>query len=359
MFLVIVESILPNLETLVADHDKTAALLSSMLGQLVITNLKPSMRGLAPGILAMKGLEYLCRQPNMGKLWRREFWEGIFLDAPFFCLNRSATVELTHHMTRYLASETDKLAEVLNKIPSSGSSNLFISREVETLNRACMIRRLSFVAFCMDAESLKYSMPSIQEKVVDLLRLGIGLSSVEVFMLLRVLLIKLGDDMPSTIWPVVVTEAHSILDHLLKVPSLDRISAPLFSTVVQLCRLLDMIFIMGQGSSMLYFWMVVGNEGPAQAPASPDDLNSPVARIIGKFGWNVDDRTEALLSAVSRRKLLIPEGKAPTPEDMKRFFLGIVLRTTEISGYSQALDLGAFGDELLSCFTEPIRDASQ
>lgn len=317
------------------------------------------MKSLAPGLLAMKGLESLSRQPNIGKLWKREFWEGIFLDTPFFCLNRPATFELVHHMTRFLASEGDKLSEVLGKIPSSGSSNLFISREVEALNRACMIRRLSFVAFCMDAESLKYSMPSIQEKVVDLFRLGTGLSSAEVFMLLRVLLIKLGDDMPSTIWPVVVTEAHSILESLLKVPGPDRIPGALFATVVQLCRLIDMVFIMGQSSSMLYFWMLVGNGRSDQFLDTPDDSTSPVAKIICKFQWKVDKQAEFLTSSVLNRRSLIPDGKVLAPDDLKNFFLGITMRTAEVSGYAESIDFQLFKDELISCFTEPIRDATQ
>lgn len=356
--MVIVGSILPNFEVLIADHDKSTALISSILGQLIIANLKPSMKGLVPGLLAMKGLESLCQQPGIGRLWKREFWEGIFLDTPFFCLNRSAAVELMHHMTRFLASEADKLTEVLNKIPSSGSSNLFISREVETLNRACMIRRLSFVAFCMDAESLKYSMPSIQEKVVDLFRLGMGLGSAEVFLLLRVLLIKLGDDMPTTIWPVVVTEAYSVLDYLLKVPAVDRIPSALFSTVVQLCRLIDMVFIMGQSSSMLYFWMIVGNERSSQVPDASDD-SSPVARIVRRFDWRADGETECLRSFMSDRRPLIPEGRALAPEDLKKFFLGITMRTKEVSGYSESISFQKFRDELLSCFTEPVRDTAQ
>jgi hypothetical protein len=51
---------------------------------------------------------------------------------------------------------------------------------MESINRATMIRRLGFVAFCADVETLKSSMPIIQEKIVDILRLGAGISSSEV-----------------------------------------------------------------------------------------------------------------------------------------------------------------------------------
>lgn len=48
--------------------------------------------------------------------------------------------------------------------------NLFTSREAETLNRAMMLRRLSFLVFCGKKDSHIIHLPLIQEKIVELIK---------------------------------------------------------------------------------------------------------------------------------------------------------------------------------------------
>ena len=43
-----------------------------------------------------------------------------------------------------------------------------------------MIRRLSFALFCTDMDQLLSSLPSIQEKLVDILKAGPGMMHIEV-----------------------------------------------------------------------------------------------------------------------------------------------------------------------------------
>lgn len=104
------------------------------------------------------------------------------MDQSFFNCDYDTLKCFTIQMKNQLQSELDRISEVLLKIPSSGSSNLFLSREMESLNRAMMIRRLTFVCFCSDIEILKNNLPNIQEKIVDMLRIGVGITSTEVQM---------------------------------------------------------------------------------------------------------------------------------------------------------------------------------
>ena len=56
------------------------------------------------------------------------------------------------------------------KITSTGSSNIFANREYETLLRSLNLRRLSYVVFTGEKNHFLTQLPSIQEKLVDILR---------------------------------------------------------------------------------------------------------------------------------------------------------------------------------------------
>lgn len=144
-----------------------------------------------PGIMSLFGVKSLCMQPSLAKFWKKEFWESVFLEQHFFNCSFSVFEAIIVQMKNYLLSEPEKLTEILGKsfiklanilakVPSSGSSNLFLSREIESVNRALMVRRLTTVVLCADTEILKMSIPNIQEKIVDILKIGVGISSAEV-----------------------------------------------------------------------------------------------------------------------------------------------------------------------------------
>lgn len=51
---------------------------------------------------------------------------------------------------------------------------------MEAYNRAVSLRRLSFAALCSEEDLLRSVLPEIQEKIADVLRLGVGQASSEV-----------------------------------------------------------------------------------------------------------------------------------------------------------------------------------
>lgn len=152
-----------------------------------------SVRNQLIGIVAWNGLSFLCVQPKFVKIWKREFWDGVFMDQNFFYCDPATFSTLCLQMKNFLLTETDKIPDILStfiftrlndrcidKIPPSGSSNLFLSREMEAINRALMIRRLSFIILNAEMDIVKQNIPDIHEKVVDILRLGPGISTAEV-----------------------------------------------------------------------------------------------------------------------------------------------------------------------------------
>jgi len=60
----------------------------------------------------------------------------------------------------------------IGRISTSPTSALFTSRDQESLNRALMLRRLSFVIWCGTVDQYLPQLPNVQEKLVELLKLS-------------------------------------------------------------------------------------------------------------------------------------------------------------------------------------------
>jgi hypothetical protein len=68
--------------------------------------------------------------------------------------------------------DTDKtvFSDLLSKIASAPSSNIFTNREYEMLVRSLNLRRLSLVVLAGGPNKFLTQLPSIQEKLVDVLK---------------------------------------------------------------------------------------------------------------------------------------------------------------------------------------------
>ena len=90
---------------------------------------------------------------------------------------------------------------------SASSANIFINRDLEALARALSLRRLSFAILAGEMNRYLAQLPAIQEKLVDLLRAPVGdLVHAEVYLCLRVLLLRIGNQHLASLWPVILTE---------------------------------------------------------------------------------------------------------------------------------------------------------
>jgi hypothetical protein len=94
----------------------------------------------------------------------------------------------------------------VGKIPSSSSATIFMSREIENVNRATMIRRLSFACFSCDLDLIKTNMPLMQEKLVDVLKLPAGIGTAEVYLFFRILIVRLPEESLVVMWPIIITD---------------------------------------------------------------------------------------------------------------------------------------------------------
>jgi len=110
------------------------------------------------------------------------------------------------------------------KITTGPSANIFTNREYENMIRSLNLRRLSFVLFIGERNHFLAQLPSIQEKLVEILKNPPGaavqsevsttsthnhqynLTVIEVYLCMRVLMCRLSPHNLSSFWPTILTE---------------------------------------------------------------------------------------------------------------------------------------------------------
>jgi hypothetical protein len=93
------------------------------------------------------------------------------------------------------------------KISSAPSANIFTNKEYEMLLRSLNLRRLSLVLLAGEKNHYLTQLPSIQEKLVDVLRnVNAPVVQSEVYLCIRVLLCRLSPHNLTSFWPVLLTE---------------------------------------------------------------------------------------------------------------------------------------------------------
>lgn len=95
-------------------------------------------------------------------------------------------------------------------ITQSASLNLFSSKEQEIELRAQLLKRLTFTVFCSDLDQYQRSMPEIQERLSDSLRLpSVPSVQAQVFLCFRVLIMRVSPQHLTSMWPTIITELVS------------------------------------------------------------------------------------------------------------------------------------------------------
>lgn len=138
------------------------------------------------------------------KSWRKEVWD-IYLEPKFFAMPHAQLTKWRQVVLVILNNDKEKVEEILTRV-SSTPAGLFISKEQEAIQKAQALRKLSFLLYCGQYNQLLDVLPSIQEKLVDILKQPPNIAHAEVFFCLRILLLRVPSKKLTNIWPVVITE---------------------------------------------------------------------------------------------------------------------------------------------------------
>lgn len=134
----------------------------------------------------------------------------MFLDNRFFYMGPATAKKWKTIIQTVLSLEKERFTEVVGRITTSPSTAFFTNKDQETVNRALNLRRLSYLIFCGTMDQYVPQLPVIQEKIVELLKLEHGeMVHVEIYLCLRIMLVRFSQKHLLNFWPVLITELVS------------------------------------------------------------------------------------------------------------------------------------------------------
>lgn len=215
-------SVLPNLRRFLLENDKVIAACSNIVYYVV----NPAMRGktrpmdVEPTVIA--SISEMTKIPTALKAWRTPVVDllndnRVFNSDPadgtrwrpiVKALYDSDKVAFGELVGKSLLWSSYTHAYIgLGKVGLAPSANIFTNKEYEMLLRSLNIRRLAYVLLSGEKNTFLAQLPTIQEKLVDVLKnITSPVVQSEVFLCIRVLLCRLSPHNLTSFWPVILTE---------------------------------------------------------------------------------------------------------------------------------------------------------
>ncbi|KAG9286705.1 hypothetical protein G9A89_012255 [Geosiphon pyriformis] len=262
------KSVIPNLRRFfVLEADRIIQIMSNVMYYIIA----PSLRKQQSVGISHETLDLLCEISQISSVypkWRKEVWD-IFIDNRFFVMGSAATAKWRTIIQIIMISEKERFAEILGRISTSPANTLFTSKDQESYNRALNLRRLSFIIYCGKMDQYLSQLPIVQEKLVELLKLGITeLVHIEIYLCLRILLCRISNQHLSNFWPVILTELINLFGIFEKdVPPEKPEELNVFLAA---CKFLDLVFVLQTDEFQIYQWMFITDTW--------DVINHPMTR---------------------------------------------------------------------------------
>ncbi len=190
---------------------------------------------------------------------------------------------------------------------TSYQAPLFISREQDLANKARQLKRISFVIYAGQIDQYISYLPAIQEKVVEALKVT-NASPIycQVFVMLRVLLLRFSASHLRSFWPTVVTELVRGW-YITETPQLrvfaETVDPPL---ILAACKFLDLALILHTEEFHLYEWMFVCDVIDESVQQQQHKFVPAIEYMVQQqASSDISQQPTIVVDSSSRRKLLI------------------------------------------------------
>ncbi|KAF8965668.1 hypothetical protein BGZ46_000564 [Entomortierella lignicola] len=311
--------VIPNLRRILQEQDRVTTAVTNLMYYVIAPSLKSRVG------INDSSVDLLCeisKIPFAYRTWRKEVWE-VFLDNRFFAMGPTVARKWRILIQTAMTSEKDRLVELLGRISTSPTSALFTSRDQESLNRALMLRRLTFVIWCGSVDQYLPHLPNVQEKLVELLKLS-STEQVhpEIYLCLRVLLCRISSQHLNNFWPVLLTELIQLFNLFLT----DENDRPeQVSLFLSACKFLDLLFVLEDGQYFIHQWIFISDAirktvmnspmGEAMPHALMDRLGKKLfeeAPLDGYSNPNANNPSVTSISAIEHNR---PQQNLSTLDD--------------------------------------------
>jgi len=260
-------------------------------------------------------LREMSKMPAAAKAWRGPVNEA-FNDNRFFNSIPQQSLPWRPLIRAFMDTDKQAFTELINKITSTPSTNIFTNREYEMLLRSLHFRRLSYVVFTGDTNTFLAQLPSIQEKMVDILKnVSAPIVQSEVYLCMRVLLCRLSPHNLSSFWPVLVTELLRIFEQAMVDPPAD--GSDDLQLILSACKFLDLLLVLQTEDFVVHQWIFVTDT--VDAIYRPDDwfpesLMDQLAEIIGDLPMQEKRLSDSKSIDVSTESYPTSYASHPEPE---------------------------------------------
>ncbi|KAI9321888.1 Dopey, N-terminal-domain-containing protein [Dichotomocladium elegans] len=270
-------TVIPKLRQLIGDQDR----INSLLNNLIYYVIGPALRTRSTFNKITVILDQICEMTHMPftyKTWRKEVWD-VYLDNRFFYMSPATAKKWKVIIQTIFTLEKERFMELVGRITTSPSTAFFTNKDQEMLNRGLNLRRLAYVIFCGSRDQYVPQLPVIQEKIVELLKLEHGeMVHVEIYLFLRIMLVRFSQKHLLNFWPVLITELMRLFNAFLNNTVSDRPEEAQIALAG--CKFLDLLCALEMDAFQIYQWIFIRDtvemmlRGTKEGPMSMMDLFS-------------------------------------------------------------------------------------
>uniref|UniRef100_A0A3P8UA66 DOP1 leucine zipper like protein B n=1 Tax=Amphiprion percula TaxID=161767 RepID=A0A3P8UA66_AMPPE len=200
-----------------SDEKEKAVPLISRLMYYVFPYLKnhsaynmPSFEAGAQLLSSLSGYAYTKRA------WRKEVFE-LFMDPLFFTMDASCAHSWKSIVDHLLTHEKTMFKDLMSM--QSGSLKLFANVDQKPM----LLKRQAFAMFSGELDQYHLYLPLIQERLTETLRMNPSPAvSAQMFLMFRVLLLRISSHHLTSLWPIMVTELIRTFARLEKALQADK-----------------------------------------------------------------------------------------------------------------------------------------
>jgi len=353
---VLANNVLPILTKLVQDADKVTSICAGIVYHLVmpIIRCKLAIFDEVPENV-LRILQRITQIPSASKAWKGITSEA-FNSPGFFQMSPDSGQRWNVLIQSLHTSDKSTFPELVARISTAVSGNLFTSKEAETVSKVTAIRRLSYTLFTGVKDSYMANLSIIQEKLVEILRSG--LSSIvigELYLCMRVIITRFSPHNLSGLWPVVITNMLSTLEFALQSPhSQDE---EFLCLLLSICKFIDLAVTLQTPELQMYQWMFITDTADAIYPPedwSPHSLLDRLAEVVRNIPSNektinVGTAEQVRSTPLERRPLLGGISSISRLADLETFFSHTSLDTYEgLYGSCGRVDRSAIEQSLIT-----------
>ncbi|KAG2044595.1 Dopey, N-terminal-domain-containing protein [Suillus americanus] len=274
----------PELRRFLMDNDKVASACSNIVYYIVNPGIKMKARPLDADVVVVDIFREMIKIPPAMKVWRVAVIDVLY-DHRIFNSNSSAATKWKPIIKAVFDGDKTSFPDLLSRVATSPSANIFTNREHEMLLRSLNLRRLALVLFTGEKNHFLTQLPAIQEKLVDILRnVPSAIVQCEVYLCIRVLLCRLAAHSMTSFWPVILTELYRIFEQIID--SIPSDGSEDLQLILSASKCLDLLLTLQTEEFQIHQWIFITDTVDAvfrPDNLSPESIFDRLAEVVGSL----------------------------------------------------------------------------